>query len=110
MSKKKYRDIHVDGHDYAWLVDKDKNIVVFSNKQRLFSSNAGDVMAITPSLVKERIQNFNTKQGIEEILLDFRDEVEDYLTSHVPIENYQEDFNYKVTVLREQIKQQLNKL
>lgn len=64
--KKKHRDIVVDGVQYAWTLygrGKEHDITVWKDKKRFFTTTVR-VTEITPSLIKELIQDHN-KAGDE---------------------------------------------
>ncbi len=53
--KKKYRDITVDGVQYAWMIQRFFTLVIFKNKKVIKEMEVKT--AITPKFVEETIRN-----------------------------------------------------
>lgn len=55
IMKKKYRNITVDGKQYAWMV-RDGELIIWYNKVILSSSDVSEIDSLTPKYVSEMIK------------------------------------------------------
>jgi len=82
--KKKYREINVDGKQYAWsakgVVDECEipctRVKIWQDKNTTLFDEVLDLQRVTPSTIAEKIKDLNSNKKTFNILLELMEEVE----------------------------------